>query len=143
MSEHQERAERMTRVPFHRHLGLELEQADPNEFVVALEMRDHHKNLRGVPHGGVISTLLDVALGGAVIASVPEHWWCATLSLSVSFVGAARGGRLRARGRITRRRARVAFAEGRVEDEQGRVIATGQGCWNLWPHHPDRPPAER
>ena len=87
-------------------------------------------------HGGVICSLLDSALGAAVISSMPEEWWCATTSLQIQCIAGAGEGRLTAAGRVVRRGRRVAFARGEVLDERGKVVATAEGAWHLWPHHP-------
>jgi fumarylpyruvate hydrolase len=106
-----------------------------------LELQPHHCNKRGVVHGGVLSALLDTALGAAVIASIPKEWWCATTSLSVQFLEGVRSGVLTCTGRVLRRGKRVAFAGGEVRDEAGKLVASAQGSWHLWPYRPevDRP----
>jgi len=107
-----------------------------------LALEDHHRNNRGVAHGGVVSSLLDATLGAAVISSIPKEWWCATVSLTVEYLSGARHGPLEAVGRIVRRGRRVAFAEGEIRDARGKVVATGHGAWNLWPYHPEKERSE-
>lgn len=127
--------------PFDRFLGVRVERDDDGGSVCTLELEPHHCNRRGVAHGGVVSALLDTALGAAVIASIPKEWWCATVSLTVHFVRGGRGERLVATGRVRRRGAQVAFAAGEVRDAQGRLVATAEGNWHLWPHRPGSRPA--
>ncbi len=124
--------------PFNRYLGAEVVCGDERRSEVVLELAPHHLNRRGVAHGGVISSLLDSALGAAVIASIPQEWWCATTSLSTQFLEGAGRGRLTATGRLLRRGRAVAFAAGEVHDEKGRLIATATGSWHLWPYKPGR-----
>jgi uncharacterized protein (TIGR00369 family) len=127
---------------FNVYLGTELRRMDGGEAVVTLELAPHHLNNRGVVHGGVLASLLDSALGAAVISAIPEEWWCATISLSVQFLEGARRGLLEADARVIRRGGRVAFAEGQVRDETGRLVAAAQGSWHLWTHKPEEPSGE-
>jgi uncharacterized protein (TIGR00369 family) len=124
--------------PFIKYLGIEVKRREEGTGVVTLDLAPHHLNRRGVAHGGVITAMLDSALGAAVISSIPQEWWCATTSLSTQFVEGAGGGRLTARGTVTRRGAKVAFASGEVRDARGRLMATAQGTWHLWSHRPSR-----
>ena len=125
--------------PFNSYLGVQIERLEKGEAVATLRLAAHHLNARGVVHGGVISSLLDTALGGAVISAIPREWWCATASLSVQYLEGAGDGLLKATGRVIRKGRRVAFAGGEVVDESGRTVAAAQGSWHLWPHHPGRP----
>ena len=97
----------MSLPPFHGYMGFEIERFADGEAVVTLELAEHHRNKRGVVHGGVISSLLDTALGAAVISSIPQEWWCATISLSIQFLEGARSGKLTSTGRVVRRGRRV------------------------------------
>ena len=124
--------------PFTTYLGVQIERAEEGEAVAHLRLASHHLNRRGVVHGGVISSLLDTALGAAVISAIPKEWWCATISLSVQFLEGAGEGLLTATGRVLRRGRRVAFAGGEVRDRSGRLVAAAEGSWHLWPHHPGR-----
>ena len=123
--------------PFNTYLGTIVEAVADGHARVTLELAPHHLNTRGVVHGGVISSLLDSALGAAVISAIPASWWCATTSLSVQFLEGAREGLLVAEGRVTRRGRRVAFAAGEVHDAGGRLVAHAQGSWHLWPQKPE------
>ena len=97
-----------TNVPaFNVYLGTELRRMERGEAEMTLELAPHHLNGRGVVHGGVLASLLDSALGAAVISSIPKEWWCATISLSVQFLEGARRGRLTAQARVIRRGGRV------------------------------------
>lgn len=127
--------------PFDDFLGLRIESMSDGEATCSLELREHHRNKRGVTHGGVVSAMLDSALGAAVISSIPREWWCATVSLTVEFVSGGRGERLVARGEVMQRGTQVAFARGEVRDDRDRLVATAQGAWHLWPHRPGRRPA--
>ncbi len=125
--------------PFDTFLGTEFSLED-DQVVVSLELKPHHLNQRGVPHGGVITSLLDSALGAAVVRSIPKEWWCATTSLSTQFIGGARGGTLIGRGRVVRRGRSVAFAAGEVRDAGGKLLANATGTWHLWPFKPGSRP---
>jgi uncharacterized protein (TIGR00369 family) len=134
----------MTYPPFHTYLGVEVERMEAGEAVARLELAPHHLNKRGVVHGGVLSSLLDTALGAAVISAIPKEWWCATTSLSVQFLEGVRGGVVTCTGRVLRKGRRVAFAGGEVRDRSGKLVAVAQGSWHLWPYLPemDRPATE-
>ena len=122
--------------PFNTYLGVHVVRMEGGEAVCTIELGPHHLNGRGVAHGGVISSLLDTALGAAVISAIPKEWWCATTSLTIQYLDGAREGTLTATGRVLRRGGRSAFAGGELVDASGRLLATAQGSWHLWPHKP-------
>lgn len=124
--------------PFDDLLGLEMKRAADGESEVRLQLSEAHCNRRGVAHGGVVSALLDVALGSAVVSTTTPEEWCGTLELSVQFRDPARHGPLTGHGRVARRGRTVAFAEGEVVDARGRTVAAAHGVWTIWPEHPDR-----
>ena len=126
--------------PFSTFLGIELEGRGEGEARCALELAPQHLNRRGVAHGGILASLLDSALGAAVISAMPEEWWCATTSLSIQFIAGVGQGRLVATGRVLRRGRTTAFAAGEVRDARGNVVAAASGTWHLWSAHPGEAP---
>ncbi|MGD8329325.1 MAG: PaaI family thioesterase [Acidobacteriota bacterium] len=123
--------------PFGTHLGMEIVDAADGVASVRMELADHLRNRRGVAHGGAVASLLDAALGAAVISAIAPQEWCGTLQLSIQFHDPARHGPLTGVGRVVRRARRVAFAEGEVIDARGRAVARAHGTWTVWPGHPD------
>jgi acyl-CoA thioesterase len=104
--------------------------------ILEAQVRDDLCNRRGVVHGGVLSALLDCALGGAVVAGLKPEEWCATLQLSVQYIRGGRVGPLRATGEMTGRGRHAAFARGEIVDGDQKVIARAQGTWYVWPQRP-------
>ena len=117
--------------PFNTWLGTEVVRAADGEAEVRIDLQAHHCNKRGVAHGGVVTALLDTALGAAVISSIPQEWWCATTSLSTQFIDGSGAGTLVGTGRVLRRGSRIAYAAGEVRDEGGRLTPDGaEVVWN-------------
>jgi len=88
---------------------------------------EHLCNPMGTIHGGVACTLLDSAMGSAVMTTLDEKTGYTTVDLTVHLTRAipSGGGAVTAEGRVLHRGSRVATAEGRLTDERGRLLAHG------------------
>jgi len=117
-------------MPFVEHLGLRLlEKADGRARVRLDPGPEHLNSWKGV-HGGVLLSMLDVALSSAARALDPACIGAATIELKVNFLAAARGCIL-AEGRATRAGRTLIFAEGELRDAGGEVLAKGNGTFKL------------
>lgn len=97
---------------------------------VHLHTSRRHANMGGWVHGGVLASLLDFALGAAVVATLEEGEWCATQSLTTDFLRPGKpGGRLVARGRVDKRGGLAAYCSGEILGEEGEVLARATGVW--------------
>lgn len=116
-------------------LGMTAESLEPGRVVFALTPRDDFSNPLGIVHGGIISTLLDSAMGCAVHTSLPEGASYTTLELKVNFVRAVplEGGRLVCEGTTVHVGRKVATAEGRVVNADGKLVAHGTTTCMVFP----------
>ena len=89
------RAGNLDAVPFMRELGTELVRAADGEAELALTLQDWHLNSWGVAHGGVVMSLLDVAMARAGSSLTDQAPGNVTVEMKTSFFAPARG-RLRA-----------------------------------------------
>jgi uncharacterized protein (TIGR00369 family) len=126
---------------FWRHLGVEVEAAGEGWVRLRVSARDELRNAAGAPvHGGVLSALVDMAVGGALSTMHDDSAGGigqTTLDLNVSFIGAADGD-LTAEGRILRRGRTVAFGETTVRDAMGRLVAVGRATYMIVAARPPR-----
>lgn len=76
-----------------------------------------------IVHGGMVTTLLDTAMGGACWSTLDEDESFLTADLSVEFIRATRPGTLRADGRVVQRNRRVAFCAAELYDADGDLLA--------------------
>src|SRR3954465_5172949 len=82
-------------------LGASEDSPEGRDSVVRLEATEHHLNIGGVVHGGVLASLIDTAMGRAVPSGTDSS--TATSQLTVTYLEPARPGRLVATARITKR----------------------------------------
>lgn len=119
---------------FWRHLGVEVEEAGEGWVRLRVPARDDLRNAAGAPvHGGVLSALVDMAVGGALSTLHEEAAGGVgqtTLDLNVSFLAAADGDVV-AEGRILRRGRTVAFGETTIRDATGRLVAVGRATYMI------------
>jgi uncharacterized protein (TIGR00369 family) len=79
-----------------------------------------------IVHGGMVTTLLDTAMGGACWSLLDEGESFLTADLRVEFMSSSRPGTLRAEGRVVRRNRRVAFCSAELYDEAGVLLASSR-----------------
>lgn len=92
-------------------------------------IRAEHMNPHGVVHGGVVYTLADFAMGGALTSMLEPGERCATLEAKINYLAPARAGIVRAEAAVVSRGTRVAVMEARVYDDQQRLIALATGSF--------------
>jgi acyl-CoA thioesterase len=118
---------------FWRYLGIQVVDARDGWVRLRVAVRDELRNAAGAPvHGGVMSALVDAAVGGALSTM---HEGSAggvgqtTLDLNVSFIGAASDREIFAEGRILRRGGTIAFGEATITDSDDRLVAVGRATY--------------
>jgi uncharacterized protein (TIGR00369 family) len=90
---------------------------------LSVPVEPHLTNSLGTVHGGVIMSLLDVALCTAARTLHPESVGVITINLSTSFIGAGSGARLLAEARVLKDGRSMSFVEGEAKNEDGTLVA--------------------
>jgi uncharacterized protein (TIGR00369 family) len=123
-------------IPFVQHLGFELVHFGGGRSEIRLTLKPEHGNSRGAGHGGLVMTLLDVAMAHASREREGESLTnVATIEMKTSFMRPSLGA-LRAEGRLVQRTRSMAFCEGHVYDESGRLCAHATGTFKYLKNHP-------
>jgi uncharacterized protein (TIGR00369 family) len=106
-------------------LGIEPTEFSERRAAFALTPGPEHLNPLGVVHGGILSTLLDSAMGCAVHTTLEAGETYTTLELDVKFVRPVLAGQglVTAEATVIHAGRRTATAEGRVVDADGRLYA--------------------
>jgi uncharacterized protein (TIGR00369 family) len=119
--------------PFNRLLGLKGEEAEPGRVVMLLPVREDFIGdpRRPALHGGVISSLIDTAGGGAAWTALEKGEAVSTVDLHVDYLETANlSAPLRAEAELLRKGNRVCHV--RVAVTQGsRLVADGRGVYNI------------
>ena len=111
---------------FLEHVGPVYRRGEGADAAFALQVREHHLNLGGVAHGGLLATLVDFSLGRAVAAAIDDEAGAATVSLTTDFLGPAEAGDwVIAHTEVERAGARLAFADCSLIVD-GREIVRGR-----------------
>jgi uncharacterized protein (TIGR00369 family) len=120
--------------PFQHFVGIEVIKLGYGESILQLELKDHHLNLYGIPHGGVHATLLDITMGTA--ASFPDSTEkevdSVTLNLSVDYMSPPKSKLLISKGKITKRGKSIAYCTGEIFDEEKNLVASGRSIFKLY-----------
>ncbi len=111
-------------------LGLVVESAEDGTAHVRVEAGEMHLNPHGTVHGGVLATMIDVAMGTAVATTGGES--PVTVSLAVTYLEPGRIGRLEARAHVRKRGARLMVVEAEVV-QGGDVVADALGTFSVKP----------
>jgi uncharacterized protein (TIGR00369 family) len=112
--------------PVARLLEFSLDRVDEGNVVFSMDPLHDHTNPLGTVHGGIITTLLDSAMGCAVHTTLPAGVMYTTLELKVNFLRPVfeGGARLLAEGTVLNRGSTAILAEATItEHGTGRKIA--------------------
>lgn len=111
-------------IPFVRFCGIEALDVTGGRTRLRLVLGPDHANNLGIAHGGILCTLLDVAMGTAARLSAGGP--VVTLDMQTRFLNAG-SGTLEAEGWVTRGGRSVLFCEAAIRDGDGTLVASATG----------------
>jgi len=111
------------KIPFVTLLKIRTETLGRGTAQLSLPIEPQFTNSLGSVHGGVIMSLLDVALCTAARTLHPDSVGVVTIDLSTSFIGAGSGARLVAEARVLKDARTMSFVEAEARNEDGSLVA--------------------
>lgn len=115
------------KIPFVQHLGLTTEALGEGTARLSMPLPAHFTNSLGTAHGGIIMSLLDVALCTAARTLHPDSIGVITIDLSTSFIGGGTGSKLVAEARVLKDGRSLIFVEGEAKNADGSLVAKAIG----------------
>jgi acyl-CoA thioesterase len=104
---------------------------DGTHAIYKLEVTPDLLNPHGLLHGGAIYTMIDTAMGGATMGTLPVGEICATIEIKVSYLAAVREGTLTCDTSVLKKGRNVVFLESRVADSTGKPVAMATGSFAI------------
>jgi uncharacterized protein (TIGR00369 family) len=117
-------------VPFLKLLGVRCISAEMGKGEILLALKPEHTNTWDVAHGGVLLTLMDVAMAVAARSGDPGDRSVVTIEMKNNFMQAA-NGILRVKADTVRRTATMAFCEAKLYNDQGEVCCMATGTFQF------------
>jgi len=111
--------------PFMDLLGIRCVAVDPGAVTFEFDPAEYMYSPLGNVHGGIVTVLLDSAMGCSFHSTLPAGVGYTTLELKVNFLKpvTAGVGPLRAEGRVIHAGGRVATTDARLVDRDGKLFA--------------------
>ncbi len=113
-------------------LGGEIVEVSQERAVVALDAEKRHFNPMGMVHGGVTASLLDNAMGLAVLARSPGMN-AVTTNLNVQYVAPVGVGRVTVTAHVLHASRSTVSVEGKAVDGEGNLCGIGTASFRLLP----------
>jgi uncharacterized protein (TIGR00369 family) len=113
-------------------IGFTMERGD-GVAVSTLKIRPEHINPHGALHGGIPFTMLDTAMGAAVMTKVPDGHWCSTIDIHTRYLRPCTGGSITVTATVRRAGRRVSHVDAVVVDDDGNEIVTAAGTFAVVP----------
>ena len=117
-------------VPFLKLLGVRCLSAEMGKGEILLALKPEHTNTWDVAHGGVLLTLMDVAMAVAARSGDPGDRSVVTVEMKNNFMQAA-NGILRVKADTVRRSATMAFCEAKLYNDQGEICCMATGTFQF------------
>lgn len=136
--------EMFEKIPFNKVLGLKVKSISPDSVKTVFEMRDELMGnfKRGMLHGGVISSAIDVTGGLAAVISIQEKmpgetleakiersFRMSTIDLRVDFLRPGLGKRFVVTAYVLRTGNKIAVIRIELHNDQNDLIAVGTGSY--------------
>lgn len=133
-----------TSIPFNRMLGLKLDYLNSDHVTMNFDMKEELVGnvLQGILHGGVISSVLDMAGGMVVMAHVLHENMdkpvddlvriigkTSTIDLHINYLSPGRGSRFIAKAWLIKAGNKIAFTRMELSNEDETLIATGNATY--------------
>lgn len=104
-------------------IGAKIEHVEKGKVTISCESKDTLLQQQGLLHGGVITTLADVAGGYAALTTMPENAEVLTVELKINLMRPAIANKVIAIGEVIKAGKTLAIVEATVTDEDNKLLA--------------------
>lgn len=121
--------------PFGELLGLVFTGYGEGKSRCEVQVREELFNPHGVLHGGVLYSMADTGMGGALYSLLAEGELCATVEIKIAYLTSVSSGTLVCETRVLERRSRLALLESEIINRgpQGeRLVAKALGTFYIY-----------
>lgn len=119
--------------PFQKHLGIETVEMADGRTLLTMPFRPELGNRKGDVHGGVLATIMDLAISQAIRSLRPDLAGLSTINMTVNYLDTATGN-LVARGKALKVGGSIAIGEATCETEDGRIVVQASAAFRLIRH---------
>src|SRR5262245_54819509 len=125
--------DRIPTPPWAGQLGWHLIDARPDEGWIRMSFDGKRDfcNAAGYVQGGILSAMLDGAMGAVVFVTTDGKLYNPTISLTVNFLAPAKPGPIIVEAKVTQLGKSIAFVEGRLTADDGTLLATASASTRL------------
>ncbi len=120
--------ERIRTNPFVNYLGIELTKVEEGEVEAHMQLKAEQRQYSGVIHGGVLAAVADTVAGYAAYTVTPPDKDVLTAELKTSFLRAAWGDTLTARGVVIKPGRHLHFCECEIWCD-GKLVCKASGTF--------------
>ncbi|MEM0128164.1 MAG: PaaI family thioesterase [Thermoplasmatales archaeon] len=116
--------------PFMNYIGVRTRIVEPGRAEAILDIEEKHLRLGGILNGGVISSLVDIA-GGAAILSLTEKNQV-TINLDINFLAPISKSPAKSVGTVVKSGKTIYVAKVEIFDGNGKLCAYATGSWFIF-----------
>jgi acyl-CoA thioesterase len=117
--------------PFGDLIGLQFTKCEGGHSQCVLKVERRLLNPHGVVHGGVMYSMADTGMGGAMYSVMEKDELCATIEIKIVYFKAVKEGTLVCDTRIINRGKRIAALESEITSD-GRLVAKANGTFSMF-----------
>jgi acyl-CoA thioesterase len=114
--------------PLKEHLGFSIQRGQGSA-TATLTLGPQHMNPNDVAHGAVAFTLMDTAMGAAVMTVLDDGNLCATVEIHTRFHRGAASGVLVAEATVLTAGRTIVHLQARTHDDTGNLVASATGSF--------------
>ena len=117
--------------PFGELIGLEFTAYGDGHSRCELRAEEELFNPHGVLHGGVIYSMADTGMGGALYSLLGENELCTTVEIKIAYFAAVKSGTLVCDTNVIQRRSRIAILESEIRNGS-QLVAKALGTFYIY-----------
>ncbi|MDM8522539.1 PaaI family thioesterase [Desulfococcaceae bacterium HSG8] len=118
--------------PYPSFLSIKMADIGIGYSVTEVEIEQKHTQLRGIVHGGLFASLIDIATFWAVYYEIEDPYaWLTSVDLKLNYLASESSGKLIAKGRRIRVGKSLCYADAEIRNEAGRLLTHGSSTLKI------------
>ena len=117
--------------PFGELIGLNFIKSEKGYTQSVIEVKDKLFNPHGILHGGIIYSMADTSMGGALYPMLAENELCATVEVKINYFKPVTSGSIVCDTKVIHKGKKIAVMESEISNN-GKLVAKAMGTYSIF-----------